>query len=72
MHNFERWTVAFFNRIFDSIKKYPEIANQNVAIKELLTIDAIYDYYDHILALRPENPKLLVKHYILLFVTDLL
>ncbi|CAD8104070.1 unnamed protein product [Paramecium sonneborni] len=72
MQNFQNWTVSFFKRIFDSIKKFPEIKAQSVAIRELYGIDTKYDYFDNQLSRKPEEPKLLVKHYILLFLSDLI
>ncbi|CAK65318.1 unnamed protein product (macronuclear) [Paramecium tetraurelia] len=72
MSNFQNWTVSFFKRIFDSIKKFPEIKAQSVAIRELYGIDTKYDYFDNQLSRKPEDPKLIVKHYILLFLSDLI
>ncbi|CAD8120622.1 unnamed protein product [Paramecium sonneborni] len=72
MNNFQNWTVSFFKRIFDSIKKFPEIKTQLVAIRELYGIDTKYDYFDNQLSRKPEEPKLLVKHYTLLFLSDLI
>ncbi|CAK61982.1 unnamed protein product (macronuclear) [Paramecium tetraurelia] len=72
MANFQNWTVSFFKRIFDSIKKFPEIKTQSVAIRELYGIDSKYDYFDNQLSRKPEDPKLVVKHYILLFLSDLI
>ncbi|CAD8205258.1 unnamed protein product [Paramecium pentaurelia] len=72
MNNFQNWTVQFFKRIFDSIKKFPEIKTQSIAIRELYSIDTKYDYFDNQLSRKPEDPKLIVKHYILLFLSDLL
>ncbi|CAD8102897.1 unnamed protein product [Paramecium primaurelia] len=72
MNNFQNWTVQFFKRIFDSIKKFSEIKTQSIAIRELYSIDTKYDYFDNQLSRKPEDPKLIVKHYILLFLSDLL
>lgn len=47
MDNFQKWTISFFTRIFDSIRKFPENKTQITAIKELYSIDSVYDYYEH-------------------------
>ncbi|CAD8186181.1 unnamed protein product [Paramecium pentaurelia] len=72
MNHFQNWTVSFFKRIFESIKKFPEIKIQSVAIRELYGIDTKYDYFDNQLSRKPEDPKLIVKHYVLLFLSDLI
>ncbi|KAM3147377.1 hypothetical protein pb186bvf_000628 [Paramecium bursaria] len=72
LKNYQKWTVSFFTRIFDALKKQPEIIQQDTAIKSLLKIESIYDYYDNSLSLKEENPKLIIKHYALLFIFDLI
>lgn len=51
--------------------KFPEIKNQNTAIKELYSIDTKYDYYNNQLTQKAEDNTLLIKHYVLLFLFDL-